>query len=232
MTRHLLQPPDKFHYAVSAQLFLSICFAQALSGSLLLVDFSAREADKAHVLFCLPLSLWVLLIVWRQYGLYYLPVQHYRQCADTIQADSVTLFITVLLGVLPVLCGHNQALVPFCLMAVIILTFMKVNELESLFDQNDPDSQEAREAFFFLRKQLLVYLAVVLAISITYWLLGSYLTDYGRSVVIGMVFLLGYFGTRWILTDFFGRADLPRLVKDPDAYNEAVRRVFFKQVVE
>lgn len=210
---HPTVPP--FRSSQASQLFISCCFALSLTGVFWLIaaalDTGPPPTSKAafevkHVdLWFVPLALYLIFIVWRQYASYYIPVQYYRDRGEGEMEELTTFFITIVLAAYPVVCVYFRIYSPLLLLFLIGLNLAKIDQMKRLL----PESQELKYAHATLdefRRRLWFYAAALLIL--VYLPVLSYLdlisrSDWSLRIAIGVVPLAMFFLTAFARTIFF-----------------------------
>ncbi len=214
-------PP--FRYAQASQLFINLCFALALTGVIWLVQTALdanSDPSRLHNILHVPLLIYLVFVIWRQYGSYYMPVQHYLDHEESEIEDFTTFLITAVLGCYPIVCVYMKNLSPFILIMIILLNMLKVSQMNRHLGP-DPALAYARSTLKEFSKRLRFYAVTVLLILYPPILSYSeYLerSDWLASVTFGlaplMLFLFASF--------FWGACFSPGFQLDPWKFHATI----------
>ena len=98
----------------------------------MLLSDGIREGPALKLAY-LVLALNVVVAVWDQYALYYMPLIIYRGAPETFAQQLLTVTITLLLAAVPIVASRNSdILVPVTLLAIILLSIVKVRQMNGM----------------------------------------------------------------------------------------------------
>ena len=203
---------QNFNSAQSSQLFINCCFAVSFGG----VFYVTTEAIKKSVLLLVwtLLSLYVLFFVWRQYSNYLIPLQFHRNELESNWEEGITLAITFVLALLPVICLYlpHWSLLP--LFAVVVLNIWKLAQMKRAIRQA-PNFQKAKLAFEQLSVfniKLWIHLRILFLLIALVAVYQHLLTNevVFAWVVTAVSVIVNFFVVPWIYknVDGLGRPDL------------------------
>lgn len=154
----------EFNNAQSSQLFINCCFAISFGGEIWLVN---KVIDTGlYYIFWLPLSVYLLYVVWRQYCVYYIPLQYYRNKPESEPEEIITLLITLLLGTFAFFCVYLPHFSWLCIVAIIVLNLIKVKQMKKNLSDAPNVPSQALNQLHILSLRLWVYLGVLAALYI------------------------------------------------------------------
>jgi hypothetical protein len=193
---------QQFNTAQSSQLFINCCFALSLSGVIVIVSEAFKTSPAK--LFWIPLSIYLIFSIWRQYSIYYIPLQYYRGKAESDMEEFVTLLITLMLATFCLVCVYLPHWSLVALFSVIVLNLYKIKQMRKALKAapNKADLADKELATFTFK--LWIYLFLTFVMILLVWIYHSEEPgiEYYLFAAIGPLPL--QFVVRLIFRDFSG----------------------------
>lgn len=158
----------------SSLVFINTCFALAFGGVFfLLTDFFAAPTviERVAYLSWAALATYLIIVVWRQYTTYYIPLQFYSQSLESLGAELSTFIITLVLGLIAISASKAPMLGPVLLIILILLNLVKLREMRITLRRRLPTTKVAVEELRHLARKLrlnLFFLSNVLMLLCAY----------------------------------------------------------------
>jgi hypothetical protein len=159
---------SSFNYSQSSLVFINCCFALSLTGVLLLLQ-AALAVHHSYLFWWSPLAVYLVFVIWRQYSLYYIPLQYFRNIPETESEEFATLSITILLFVYMLLAAGNSRATPWLLLTIIALNIIKVHQMKCWLKVAPKSADVARSMLRVLSWRLMLYLCCLLFLNILLW---------------------------------------------------------------
>jgi len=197
-----------FNTSQSSQLFINCCFALSLSG----VFFTAIEALQKNLvyLFWIPFTMYLVFLIWRQYSIYYIPLQFYRNKPTTDFDELITFVITLSLGAYPVICIYFQHWSIVCLAGIIGLNLIKVKQMCSMLQQAPKPASDAVNTLKDFSYRLITYIGMLGVIFALLLFQQSNLSERCYSIIVGLIVpVVVYPLTRGIYVSIRGNRVVP-----------------------
>lgn len=156
--------PVRFDPTQSSLVFINCCFAISLTGPILLMGRAQQNPETwKRLLPGVALGIWLTFSVWRQYALYYIPLQFYRERPEFDSEEFTTLLITLALFAVSFFFAETPDSTPWCLAVVLVLTIAKLKQMTKSLDSAPcPEGLKfARTEFREYTQKLVIYLILV-----------------------------------------------------------------------
>lgn len=186
---------SSFNTSESSLVFINCCFALSLTGVLLLLQ-TALSVNHHYLLWWSPLAVYLVFVVWRQYSLYYIPLQYFRNIFETEVEELSTLIITILLFVLILLATANSRATPWFLLAIILINIIKVKQMLAWLRGAPKPVDVALSILNTLLSRLVIYFFCLLFLNVFLWTYT--LEEEWYAVTAGFIPLVGQIITQLI----------------------------------
>jgi hypothetical protein len=212
-----------FNFAQSSQLFINCCFAISFGG----VFFVAIEGLKTSS--SIPwtiLSIYVVFAVWRQYSNYLIPLQFYRNKAESYTEEMTTFAITFALALFPVVCFHLPGLSLIALFVVLLLNILKLEQMKRAIRlaPRQEEAELALEQLSVFSIRLGIHLGIlVLLFALLFIPKNLSKGEFTFAVVVTVTSCLAnIFFVQWIYTNVHSLNKLTRSDYSVEEYVQAI----------
>lgn len=199
---HLIDPP--FNGSQCSQLFINCCFALSLSGVFLLVCEAFKNTANRYYIWWVPLAIYLIFTIWRQYSTYYIPIQHYRPSPESDSEELTTLLITLMLASFGPICMYLPQWALAYLGALVLLNLFKIRQMKRILNIAPKIPQNALVALRVFSNKLLCYLGVILVVLIPIVLaFQSNWEAWVFAMLVGITPVVLHLVALWLYRDFF-----------------------------
>jgi hypothetical protein len=213
--------PPEFNGSQCSQLYINCCFALSLGGLYFLVAQSLNKTQGA-LFWWVPLSFYLVFTIWREYSVYYIPLQHYRPTPESDSEEFVTLTITLILGIFPVLCAQKPRWSLITILILVIFNLIKLRQMRTALTIAPVRPRLALEALAIFSNRLWCYCAILAVMILMTWIFGSLCSDALLNVISALLPLAIHLVARVLYRDFFEFGAPNRLNPTPIQYIQSV----------
>ncbi len=199
---HAFARPE-FNSSQSSQLFINCCFALSLSAMFWALTEASK--DKWTYISWVPLTVYLIFVVWRQYSGYCIPLQFYRQGPESDMEELITLVVTFLLAAFSLVCLNWPRWSWTLLFAVLVFNLIKLKQMKVVL-RSAPATVYAGAAIKALdvfRNRIWIYICLLLVLMVILFTYPDPIDDWTFSVIGGIVPLAVHFAAQAIHTNLF-----------------------------
>jgi hypothetical protein len=212
---HLLTRQE-FNSSQSSQLFINCCFALSLSA----MFWALSEASKNQSLYLIwmPLTVYLIFTVWRQYSVYYIPLQYYRRKAESEFGELITLIITFMLAAFSLVCLYWPHWSLTCLFLILLFNLIKLRQMRVTLTKapRQTEAEKAIEALKVFRNRLWFYLAILFILIILMLVFQADTKEWTFSLISAFLPLGAHLLARLLYSNFLelGKPRKPDITAD------------------
>gem|GEM_PF-3186710 len=139
------------------------------------------------------LATYLIVIVWRQYSSYYIPLQFHSGQQEPFSDEGSTILITITLALIPIAASRSPDFTPFLLCLLICANLFKLRGMRSIL-RLLPATTQATDELRHLARKLRLNLGCLIVVSMILFALPFPLTPRTFALLMSLaVFLLHAF---------------------------------------
>jgi hypothetical protein len=154
--------PDGFQ---SSLVFINCCFAVALGGAFSVAPGVSTGAQFSNILLT-GLGVYLVYTLWRQYTLYYIPMQYFRPHIEPLRYEATTLAVTIALAFVAPAFNKWPRCGTLLLVGIVSLSWLKVRQLQATLCMAPSPPSVALEELRGLSYRLMVNLVASMAVAV------------------------------------------------------------------
>jgi hypothetical protein len=179
----------RFDWLQSSLVFINTCFAVSFTGVFILLESCFDSETPIEVLARIAwaaLATYLIIIVWRQYTMYYIPLQFHSQTLESVGAEVKTFAITLVLGLIGISAARRPAAAPLLLIVLILLNLLKLREMRDTLRPKWPHTMLAIEELRHLARKLRLNLFLLMAVLIILFAYSHYWSQSTASLIAAL----------------------------------------------
>jgi hypothetical protein len=156
-----------FDLTQASLVFINTCFALAFGSlyTLLQAGYSSSGVHRVAAFLWAGVAGHIAYNVWRQYSIYYIPLQFHSQRLESATEEFTTLSITACIALIALNADRRPIITECLLLTLLILNLRKVKQMCGTLEGKAAESVALKELSYF-RKRLTFYIWLLGAISI------------------------------------------------------------------